>query len=330
MKTIYFIIFGLNILFYNKVQASIGDNSYYYQLCLKKCLKTVCKYKNSIKKLEHSDFEKNQSLILKILGWDCKEECKYECMWQTVSYMTEVEKRPVPQFHGKWPFIRFYGIQEPISALASLLNLFAHVYMINKMIYATSYRSPLKKLWYMFGLISINTWIWSAIFHTRDFDFTEKMDYFCAFSLVLFQFNCFFVRTLTLRKSIFSKLLLYLICFLSILYFLYHVYYLSFINFDYGFNMNVNIFFGAMNSICWIFWSIYYYFYLNKKYVWRCALSVFLVDILMSLEIFEFSPLFWLLDSHALWHLSTTCIPFFWYQFIIDDNYNIDLERKYI
>jgi hypothetical protein len=251
-------------------------------------------------------------------------------MWQTVDYFTEIEKRPVPQFYGKWPFIRFYGIQEPVSMIASLLNLFAHVFMIRKMVKTTSYRSPFKSLWYLFGLVSVNAWVWSAIFHTRDLDATEKMDYFSALSLVLFQFNCFFIRTLKLKKSFLFKLLMYFICTTSFIYFVYHIYYLSFVHFDYGYNMQVNILIGALNSLCWIFWSLYYYFYLNKKYVWRCTLSVLLVDILMALEIFDFSPILWLLDSHALWHLSTICIPFFWYQFIIDDNYNIDLEGNYI
>jgi hypothetical protein len=193
-----------------------------------------------------------------------------------------------------------------------------------------SYHAPFKWMWIGFGVCSINTWIWSTIFHTRDFEFTEKMDYFSAFSLVLFQFNCFFIRILKLRKGVLERIIMYSILFCSICYYLYHVYYLSFVEFDYGYNMNVNIFFGALNSLCWIIWSLYKCFYLGNLYAWRCTLSVLLVDILMSLEIFDFSPIFWTFDSHALWHLSTISIPFFWYQFIIDDNYYLDLEANYV
>jgi len=35
--------------------------------------------------------------------------------------------------------------------------------------------------------VALNTWFWSTLFHTRDFDFTEKMDYFCATALVTYQ-----------------------------------------------------------------------------------------------------------------------------------------------
>ena len=193
-----------------------------------------------------------------------------------------------------------------------------------------SYHAPFKFLWNMFGLISMNTWFWSTVFHTRDFDFTEKMDYFSAFSLVLFQFNCFFIRILKLERNKLSKILMYSIIFLSAYYFMYHVYYLSYVQFDYGYNMKVNIIIGALNSVCWIFWSLYKYYYLGDYYAWRCAASVLLVDVLMSLEIFEFSPMLWLVDSHALWHISTISIPFLWYKFIIDDNYNLDLKGAHL
>ena len=48
----------------------------------------------------------------------------------------------------------------------------------------------------------------------------------------------------------------------------------------------------------------------------------------MSLEIFDFSPVLWLVDSHALWHISTVLIPFLWYQFVIEDNYYLELKSK--
>lgn len=223
------------------------------------------------------------------------------------------------------------GLQEPASAIASMLNLLTNLYMLNKMRSQLAYRAPFKHLWNTFGLVSINTWIWSTIFHTRDLPFTEKMDYFSALALVLFQFNSFFIRILKLQRSWLSQLSMLSIIATSIVYFVYHVYYLSFIHFDYGYNMKVNLVIGALNSICWIAWSIYKYFYLGQTYAWRCTLAVLLIDVLMSLEIFDFSPLLWTLDSHALWHISTVLIPFLWYQFLIDDNYHLELTfNKYL
>ncbi|KAM9044063.1 post-GPI attachment to proteins factor 3 isoform 3-T3 [Megaptera novaeangliae] len=33
--------------------------------------------------------------------------------------------------------------------------------------------------------VSLNAWFWSTVFHTRDTDLTEKMDYFCASTVIL-------------------------------------------------------------------------------------------------------------------------------------------------
>jgi hypothetical protein len=235
----------------------------------------------------------------------------------------------VPQFFGKWPFIRVYGIQEPASALASILNFLANVYMIRVMRKSVYVQTPFKNMWSLFGLISLNTWVCSTIFHTRDTPITEKMDYFSAFAFVLFQFNCFFVRACKLGKDSSldkKRVLMYFINFASIAYFFYHVYYLGFVKFDYGYNMNVNIAFGALNSVCWICWSLDKYFNSNLNYVWRCGFSVALFDLLMILEVMDFSPILWYVDSHALWHFTTAVIPFLWYKFLIDDCRYLDLK----
>jgi post-GPI attachment to proteins factor 3 len=313
LLTAYMLI-SCNVL----VLASMGDRSEYYYNCMKTCKASNCTNDRL------SVFDARQPLHLKLLGWECVDECKYECMWATTNWFMKHRQR-VPQFYGKWPFVRIFGVQEPASAFASILNLLSHFNMINKMNKKSSPKTHFRDLWNLFGLLSINAWLWSTIFHTRDFGFTEKMDYFSGFALVLYQFNSFFIRMFRLNNDQLSRVALYTISVLSLLYFVYHVNYLSTVSFDYGYNMKVNITIGFLNSICWLAWSFYKYFYTNSKYVYRCALSVLLIDLSMVLEIFDFSPLLWLFDSHALWHFSTIFIPYFWYQFLIDDNYQVDL-----
>lgn len=47
--------------------------------------------------------------------------------------------------------------------------------------------SVLPSFLFIFPLqICINAWIWSVVFHARDTPWTERLDYFCAFSMVLF------------------------------------------------------------------------------------------------------------------------------------------------
>ncbi|KAJ9590287.1 hypothetical protein L9F63_027876, partial [Diploptera punctata] len=63
-----------------------------------------------------------QPFYLKLTKWTCRDECSYNCMWKTVDAFIN-RNWNVPQFHGKWPFVRIFGIQEPASVLFSISTL---------------------------------------------------------------------------------------------------------------------------------------------------------------------------------------------------------------
>ncbi|CAF0880636.1 unnamed protein product [Brachionus calyciflorus] len=312
LRLIIFLVF----IWRHKAQASLGDQSDIFNYCLDKCFERNCTQR--LAKNDHkTSYELTQPFYLKLLGWDCESECKYVCMWKTVRDFKVYYKEEAPQFYGKWPFVRILGIQEPASAIGSLFNFMANYFMIKKMRKKMPKNSPFKQLWYFFGFICLNTWFWSAVFHTRDTPFTERMDYFSAFLLVLTQFNTFFVRFWKLDNK--NNSLMYLINSISILFYVYHCNYLSSVHFDYGYNMSMNILVGLLNSFFWLAWCAWRYFKENVKYVWKCAFSIILFDVLIVFEVFDFRPLWWSIDSHAMWHLSTIVLPYFWYNFIIDD-----------
>lgn len=45
-------------------------------------------------------YRANQPACTKIVGWSCRDECKYSCMWQAVDAFQK-DGLKVPQFHGK-------------------------------------------------------------------------------------------------------------------------------------------------------------------------------------------------------------------------------------
>lgn len=55
------------------------------------------------------------------MQWDCLSECKYDCMHDYSSYR-KMKGLPPDKFYGKWPFVRYYGVQEVFSSGASFLN----------------------------------------------------------------------------------------------------------------------------------------------------------------------------------------------------------------
>lgn len=93
-----------------------------------------------------------QTIFDRILGWSCADECSYGCMWRTVFAFLE-RGWPIPQFYGKWPFLRLFGMQEPASVIFSLLNFAMHVRLLRKFRREVRPDSPCYKLAHIFSLV---------------------------------------------------------------------------------------------------------------------------------------------------------------------------------
>jgi post-GPI attachment to proteins factor 3 len=138
------------------------------------------------KKFDVSTFEN-------LVPWNCRDECKYGCMHKTTEAFI-ARKWKIPQFHGKWPFVRFLGIQEPASVVFSALNFYIHLKCLMQFRNSVRADSPFYKVWHVFSIISLNAWTWSTVFHSRDFPLTELLDYVFAYSMVLASFWCMTIR----------------------------------------------------------------------------------------------------------------------------------------
>lgn len=219
-----------------------------------------------------------------------------------------------PPIPSQWPFSRFLFVQEPASAFASLLNGLASFVMLLRYKAAVPPTSPMYPTCVAFAWVSVNAWFWSTVFHTRDTALTEKLDYFCASAVVLHSVYLCWVRTMGLRRpaliGVFRAfLLLFLAC---------HISYLTLVRFDYGYNMAANVAIGLLNLLWWLWWCLR-----NRPrlpHVWKCAVVVLLLQAGALLELLDFPPLFWVLDAHALWHISTVPLNILFYSFLVDDS----------
>lgn len=60
---------------------------------------------------------------------------------------------------------------------------------------------------------------------------------------------------------------------------------------------------GLVNLVWWLAWCLW-----NRQqlpHVRKCMAVVLLLQGLSLLELLDFPPLFWVLDAHAIWHIST-------------------------
>lgn len=87
--------------------------------------------------------------------------------------------------------------------------------------------------------------------------------------------------------------------------------------FDYSYNMKVNIVIGTITALCWFIWCLVH----QKKqpYVWKCGMYVALTGLVLPLEVIDLPPIFYIFDSHSIWHLATAPLVSLIYSFAIDD-----------
>jgi len=284
--------------------ASRGDASPHFQNCLHDCSRSNCTA-GSLPR--HPALVPAQSTLL---YRSCEDECKYECMWRTVSAFQR-RGMPVPQFYGKWPFTRILGMDEPASVLFSLFNLLGHARGL-WLLWQLPHQAPLCGVWRVYSVVCLNAWLWSGVFHARDLPFTERLDYYCAFSMVLGSLYVLCLRAMGpgrahVKQSLTAG---------AAAFFAYHVWYLQARRFDYAYNMRVSITIGLLNAAGWLVWARGR---LARPYVRACVVVVVGGVAALALELWDFPPLFWLLDAHSLWHLSTAPLAWPWYRFITED-----------
>ncbi|KAK6936393.1 Per1-like [Dillenia turbinata] len=166
------------------LHASAGDADPIYRDCVQQCEKTGCvgdKCFHHCKLLSDGNptddpWYLQEPLYLQWKKWDCRSDCRYHCMVAREEERKKVGDTPV-KYHGKWPFCRVYGIQEPVSVALSALNLAINFHGWVSFFVLVYYKLPLRPnrktyyeytcMWHIYGILAMNSWFWSAVFHSR-------------------------------------------------------------------------------------------------------------------------------------------------------------------
>ncbi|KAF8528160.1 Per1-like protein [Hysterangium stoloniferum] len=323
------LLFSTIFLFASIITASSGDRHSTFTDCVSQCESKKCLPPTGPITLP---------LALRVTRWTCRDECRYVCMHSITDQAISAHE-PVHQYYGKWPFWRFLGIQEPASVLFSLLNLWGHVHGFRRARRVIPKTHPMRKYYLGWGVVNVNAWIWSAVFHTRDMPSTEKLDYFSAGLAILYSLFYTAVRLFHLYTPLQQRLVisskqsrpstLDIWASLCILTYIIHVGYLSSLHrFDYTYNMAANLVIGILHNLLWITYSLptpltrpfplrpstY-----RPDHAYKAVTFAILTTMATTLELFDFPPWGRTIDAHALWHLSTAPIVLFWWRFLIDD-----------
>jgi hypothetical protein len=251
--------------------------------------------------------------------WSCPAECDYTCQHVVTDHRLARDPpmlSPVLQFHGKWPFHRVFGMQEPFSVLFSILNFLAHWQGMSRIRESIPAWHSLRPYYLAFGYCGLACWTFSAIFHSRDFPLTEKLDYFGAGANVMYGMYLAVVRILRLDQdsSRNKPTLRRFWSWICVLLYTTHVCYLSFWSWDYTYNMAANVTVGVIQNLLWIGFSVVRYRNCLKLWTAWPGMIVVWIILAMSLELLDFPPWHGFIDAHSLWHLGTVVPTAWWYR----------------
>ncbi|PNX74809.1 post-GPI attachment to proteins factor 3-like, partial [Trifolium pratense] len=309
--------------------------------CIRQCQETGCV---GPKCFPHCTFSSDGELVgrpwymqeplyLQWKKWGCQSDCRYHCMLDREKENKLLNLGPV-KYHeliqccsnfatlsqnniGLFKF----RYAEPASVAFSVLNLAMHFHGWVSFFILVYYKLPLKdekkayyeyaSLWHIYAFLSLNSWFWSAVFHSRDVDLTEKLDYssvvvLLGYSLILAILRSFNVRDEATRVMVSAPLIAFVIT---------HVMYINFYKLDYGWNMTVCVVIAVAQLTIWAVWAGVS----RHPSCWKLWLVVIAGGLAMLLEIYDFPPYEGLFDAHAIWHAITIPLTYIWWSFIRDD-----------
>lgn len=276
----------------------------------------------------------------RLLLWTCPKECDYTCQ-QIVTARRRAAGQPVTQFHGKWPFVRVWGVQEPFSVLFSLGNMAAHHQGLVKLRRHIPASYPLRRYYESFAIFGIVSWVFSTIFHTRDFRLTEQLDYFAAGASVLYGLYYAVVRIFRLddedritvpvpvpvpaplarsrgrgigggRVAGVSALRAWTATCCAL--YAGHVAYLKLWRWSYTYNMAANVVVGVLQNSLWTWFSYVRWKESRRTWAFLPGVAVTWIMMAMGFELLDFPPLWGAIDAHSLWHLGTIVPIVLWYK----------------
>ncbi|KAL6121963.1 hypothetical protein NUSPORA_01040 [Nucleospora cyclopteri] len=204
------------------------------------------------------------------------------------------------KYGGRWVFMYLFGFCEFFSSAFALIK-FSRNCIKSKDFCAQIKNSPIKTpLLLQFVAMTI-AFMFSFFFHLHENEFTRKGDYFSAVLGIIMNANCAMLRNLHIYSPQACQRFSFA-CTLSLIsIFLYHVYVMNFVSFDYQYNFKFCTVFVILTKLNETISCVFY----KNKHLNTSFLKLVVATVLAALfELSDFPPLFFLLDSHAMWHLS--------------------------
>ena len=255
--------------------------------------------------------------------------CEYYCMQWVTSVRKSRGLGPL-KYYGHWPYLRFFGMQEPASAVFSLLNAVPHFWALHMSIRKQYVRERhYLSVWLSFyPIVSLNAWIASTTYHTSHgheqqhhvVPLSSSMyDYMSALGILTYAVLLVTRRILGKEASIST---VYILSLCTSTFFLVQIYRMYIGVVTYNSHMQLCIFLAVIHVCLWLLWIVFTSTSSKRARILCFICNTWFVAASL-LELYDFQPLLYYFDAHALWHAATVPLGFMWYFF-----WMIDVEHE--
>ena len=291
---------------------SSGDRNPHFQECRRECEQTQgCRPPNSAD--------------LASLNWSCRDNCRYECT-QLQRHRREAAGYSPEKFYGHWPFVRVWGMEEPASAVFSVLNAVPHLLHLPFICHwwlgrPLTPRGHYMEPWLMlFPLSGVLAWAASYLFHTKKNIWTTPVDYVGAMLLLSYSVWLALRRTWGPRASPLAVSALFSAGAVATGWQALRIL-RGAVPFDT--HLKISIAVAVLQSVVWVLWGIVGIGGTGSgsPYRLRCVLLQLWFALAAMFEIFDFPPIYMHFDAHSIWHAATVPLGFAWYRFWHLDSY---------
>ncbi|EJW03292.1 hypothetical protein EDEG_02358 [Edhazardia aedis USNM 41457] len=272
------------------------------------------KFYSDYKQCLESD-QVNLKFADKIILRSLKDKLKYHCHYKC----SKLHNINHVKIDGRYPFKEIFYATEFFASAFSFLNLIVHVIFYNLYLKNNLKKSPIGHLFRIQQYIVCVGWLSSTLFHINDIITTRYMDYFTAFLWLLYG-NYVSIYRLLLpfqdKYTILTKVLKSVVSIVCVFYYACHLYYMIFVEFNYKYAKIA----GAILFSIWIVLNFLIYLLLKNKWFAKYILFYSVMVVCGALiEIVDYPPYKYLIDSHAFWHLITALSAPLYYVFVVND-----------
>lgn len=302
---------------------SWGDVDMTYQKCLRYCNPVRCDGRERVGTPLEQAAAAYEVPPPQVVPLPCVDLCKYGCIEETSKQRIQ-SGSGITKYYGHWPFIRYFGMEEPASVVFSVLNALPH--MLHFLYFTLGSVSKPAESCYMKGWLAAYSvaacvcWFSSAYYHAKKTEASTHQDLITALGFITFGV---FMAVRRIRGTSATPPRMAMLATAMVGAWAARAHFMLQGKVSFNSHMMLSIGLVILTTTLWVGWIVHTLLFVSDKREGRakylCLLCQVWLILASALEVFDFPPIAGVYDAHALWHAATIPLGFLWYRFWEED-----------